>query len=250
MRRTIVLTDSYGKALDTEGLRPIAQPEIGEIETIVPGQEFEYEAEVQVRPEMTLSSIEGLSVEIPSGEATEADIDAQIDEFRDRFATTRAGHRSSGGRERLRAASPSSASSTVRSTRATRSTSTSTRWARASCPRSSRTRSSAVSQAQSVEAEFVIPETLGQRRVRRQDRQLRHRGPRDPRQGASRGGRGIRHERRLREPSRRCARPSAKRLDQAQGLCPCSRSRGWRSPRARRASRRRGPGSDGREYGS
>ncbi len=84
----LALTDSYGKALDTEGLRPIAQPEIGEIEPIVPGQEFEYEAEVQVRPEMTLSSIEGLSVEIPSGEATEADIDARIDEFRDRFATT------------------------------------------------------------------------------------------------------------------------------------------------------------------
>jgi trigger factor len=84
----LILTDSYGEALDSEGLRPIAQPEIGEIPTVVPGQEFQYEAEVQVRPQMTLSSIEGLKVEIPSGTATEQDIDDRVEEYRDRFATT------------------------------------------------------------------------------------------------------------------------------------------------------------------
>ena len=99
-------------------------------------------------------------MEIPSGEATEADIDAQIDEFRDRFATLEpVTDRRCAETDFVLISFVGR--STARSTRATRSTSTSTRWARASCPRSSRTRSSAVEPGQNVEAEFVIPESSG-----------------------------------------------------------------------------------------
>jgi len=82
-----VLAESYSKALDAEGLRPVQQPEIDDIEVLEPGKPFEYVAEVIVRPELTLSSIEGLEVDLPSARATDAEVDAQIEHFRDRFAT-------------------------------------------------------------------------------------------------------------------------------------------------------------------
>lgn len=82
-----LLNDSYGKALDAEGIRPIANPEIGEIELMEPGKEFEFVAEVETRPELTLSSIKGLSVTLPSPTASDEEIDAQIDHTRERFAT-------------------------------------------------------------------------------------------------------------------------------------------------------------------
>jgi trigger factor len=82
-----VLSSSYSKALDAEGLRPIAQPQIDELDTMVPGEDFSYEAEVEIRPEMKLTSIDGLSIEIPSAEVTEEEIAAQVDQYRDRFAT-------------------------------------------------------------------------------------------------------------------------------------------------------------------
>ena len=82
-----VLTESYTKALDAEGIRPIQQPEMDELDLMQPGKAFEYVAEVAVRPELTLSSIEGLSIEVPSAEASDEEVDVQIDYMRDRFAT-------------------------------------------------------------------------------------------------------------------------------------------------------------------
>jgi len=82
-----VLTASYTEALDAEEIRAIAQPDIGEVDAMAPGEDFEYVAEVEIRPEMTLSSIEDLSIEIPSAEVTDEDIEEQVDQYRDRFAT-------------------------------------------------------------------------------------------------------------------------------------------------------------------
>lgn len=82
-----LLNTSYGDALDAEGLRPLAQPEIGELDLMEAGKEFSFVAEVEVRPELTLSSVEGLSVNVPPATATDREIDAQIDYTRDRFAT-------------------------------------------------------------------------------------------------------------------------------------------------------------------
>ncbi len=82
-----LLNTSYGNALDAEGLRPLAQPEIGEIDLMEPGKEFTFTAEVEVRPELTISSSEGLSVNVPPATATDREIDAQIEHTRDRFAT-------------------------------------------------------------------------------------------------------------------------------------------------------------------
>jgi len=82
-----VLTDSYSRALDEQGLRPIEQPEIDDLETMEAGKPFEYSAEIQVRPELTISSLEGLQIELPPGEASGREVDAQIDHLRERYAT-------------------------------------------------------------------------------------------------------------------------------------------------------------------
>ncbi|MDO8986893.1 MAG: trigger factor family protein, partial [Coriobacteriia bacterium] len=82
-----LLNESYGAALDAEGLRPLGQPEIGELDLMEAGKDFDFVAEVEVRPELTLSSTDGLSVNVSPAVATDHEIDAQIDATRDRFAT-------------------------------------------------------------------------------------------------------------------------------------------------------------------
>ncbi|MDA3936567.1 MAG: trigger factor [Actinomycetota bacterium] len=77
----------YGDALDQAEVRPIASPEIGELDELVPGQEFTFEAEIEVRPEYKLSSLKDLSIEVPPSATTDAEVDAQIEYTRDRFAT-------------------------------------------------------------------------------------------------------------------------------------------------------------------
>lgn len=82
-----LLGSSYTKALDAERLRPLAPPEVDEFEAIAAGEAFEYVAEVDIRPELTLASVEGLAIEVPPAVATDREIDAQIEHMRERFAT-------------------------------------------------------------------------------------------------------------------------------------------------------------------
>lgn len=82
-----LLNDTYMKAISAEGLRPMDQPEIGELDMIEAGKDYEYVAEIEVRPELTLSSVEGLKVEVAPAEASDREVDAQIEHTRERFAT-------------------------------------------------------------------------------------------------------------------------------------------------------------------
>ncbi len=78
---------TYPRALDLEALRPIESPEMEELPIVEPGAEYAYEAEVAVRPELTLTSTGDLSITAPAKEATQAEIDAQIEQARARYAT-------------------------------------------------------------------------------------------------------------------------------------------------------------------
>ena len=82
-----IVERSYPKALDAEDLRPVGQPDIGELDLPVEGQDYTYAAEVELRPELELSSDEPVSVEMPPREATEAEVDAQLESMRERFGT-------------------------------------------------------------------------------------------------------------------------------------------------------------------
>ena len=75
----------YGEAVEQTGVLPVAQPQV-EVTRFEDGKELAFTAEVDVRPEMTLPPYGELSVTVDPVEVTEADIDAQIEDVRARFA--------------------------------------------------------------------------------------------------------------------------------------------------------------------
>jgi trigger factor len=82
-----LVESGYPLALDTLRLHPMGAPDTGDLDQIEEGADYTYTAEVEVRPNLTVTSIEGLKVEVPPTSTTDAEIDAQIDYIRDRFAT-------------------------------------------------------------------------------------------------------------------------------------------------------------------
>ena len=79
------LPEYYTEAVVAENIDVIAPPEID----ITAGEEqgdVEFDAVVEVRPEVTVEGYDGLRVEIPSPEVADETVDAQVDQLRDRFA--------------------------------------------------------------------------------------------------------------------------------------------------------------------
>jgi trigger factor len=79
------LPDYYAEAVVSESIDVIAAPEID----ITAGEDdgdVEFDAVVEVRPEVTLEGYDALTVEIPSPAVPDDAVDAQIDMLRDRFA--------------------------------------------------------------------------------------------------------------------------------------------------------------------
>lgn len=82
-----VVSDSYGLALSQEGIRTIGQPDVGELDLIEEGKDFTYTAEIELRPELTLSKNDDFTVTVPTRKASDREVDAQIEHTRERFAT-------------------------------------------------------------------------------------------------------------------------------------------------------------------
>ena len=82
-----IVEDTYPLAVDAESLRPIDSPEIDEVDSVVEGDDFTFAAKVELRPELTLSHVDGISITVPPKQASEAQIDEQIEIARDRFAS-------------------------------------------------------------------------------------------------------------------------------------------------------------------
>lgn len=82
-----LVEDSYPLALDAESLRPIDRPDVGTLDELTPGAEYTFSAEIDIRPELTLSSTKDLSVTVPPSKSSDREIEAQLDYLRDRFAT-------------------------------------------------------------------------------------------------------------------------------------------------------------------
>jgi trigger factor len=81
-----VLPQKYMEALEANSLQPIAQPEI-EVTKFEDNQTLEFTAEVDIRPEITLPSYDGLEAEVEDIELTDAEVDEQVEALRERFAT-------------------------------------------------------------------------------------------------------------------------------------------------------------------
>jgi trigger factor len=78
------LPDFYREALKSEELEAIAPPDI-EVVEFEAGSPLVFEATVDVRPEIQIPELGKINVDAPSAEVTDADLDEQIERFRDRF---------------------------------------------------------------------------------------------------------------------------------------------------------------------
>jgi trigger factor len=76
----------YVQALQDNGIEPLAQPDI-DITKFEDNESLEFTAEVDVRPEITLPELEGLEVTVDDVEVTDEDVDTQVKNLRERFAT-------------------------------------------------------------------------------------------------------------------------------------------------------------------
>jgi trigger factor len=79
------LPEYYAEAVESEDIDVIAPPEI-DITAGEDAGDVEFDAVVEVRPEVTVEGYDGLRVEIPSPEITDELVDAQLDQLRERFA--------------------------------------------------------------------------------------------------------------------------------------------------------------------
>ena len=79
----------YGEAVSEANLNVLGQPEI-EVTRIDDGDALAFTAEVDVRPDITLPELDGITVSVDDVEITEADIDEQVEALRERFAATTA----------------------------------------------------------------------------------------------------------------------------------------------------------------
>jgi trigger factor len=80
----------YGEAAREHELQPLGQPDITDItsfDEVVDGSSFSFTAEVDIRPEIELPDLDGIAVSVDDVEVTDADVEEQLAELRDRFGT-------------------------------------------------------------------------------------------------------------------------------------------------------------------
>ncbi|PKM22868.1 MAG: trigger factor [Gammaproteobacteria bacterium HGW-Gammaproteobacteria-14] len=81
-----VMRDCFVKAIEEQKLEPAGMPRF-EATKNEPGKDLEFVAIFDVFPEITLASFDGISVEKPVAEVTEADLDTMIDNLRKQRAS-------------------------------------------------------------------------------------------------------------------------------------------------------------------
>lgn len=81
-----VMRDSYLQAIREHNLNPAGNPRI-EPMTSEPGKDLEFVAVFEVYPEVALPGFAGISVERPSGEVVDADVDFMLETLRRQRAT-------------------------------------------------------------------------------------------------------------------------------------------------------------------
>ncbi|MCT7660487.1 trigger factor [Mycobacterium deserti] len=76
----------YSEAVTSSDVRPIGQPEI-EITKKEYGEDLQFTAEVDIRPDIDLPDLEGLTITVDPIEVTDEDVDAELQSLRARFGT-------------------------------------------------------------------------------------------------------------------------------------------------------------------
>jgi trigger factor len=76
----------YSEAVTTADVRPLGQPEI-EITKKVYGEDLEFTAEVDVRPEIELPDLDALKITVDPIEVSDEEVDTELQNLRARFGT-------------------------------------------------------------------------------------------------------------------------------------------------------------------
>lgn len=76
----------YTEAVTTADVRPLGQPDI-EITKKVYGEDLEFTAEVDIRPEIELPDLEALKITVDPIEVTDEEVDTELQNLRARFGT-------------------------------------------------------------------------------------------------------------------------------------------------------------------
>ncbi|MFC4123257.1 trigger factor [Nonomuraea zeae] len=76
----------YGQAVDEVDVFPVSQPDI-EVTKIDDGEQIEFTAEVDIRPNFEVPDYQGAEVTVDSAEVSDEDVNTQLDGLRQRFAT-------------------------------------------------------------------------------------------------------------------------------------------------------------------
>ncbi len=80
----IVLPDAYDKAVEENGIHPVAQPEIDIKGEIVKGDDITFTAKVTVKPEFELGTYKGIQADKVTHRTLKKDVDAEIEKLRER----------------------------------------------------------------------------------------------------------------------------------------------------------------------
>lgn len=78
---------NYPLAIDASGLYPMGQPAVNADELVEAGAPYEFTVEFDRVPDYELTSYEPVEIELPSEEVTDAEVDEQIDMFREQLST-------------------------------------------------------------------------------------------------------------------------------------------------------------------
>jgi trigger factor len=95
-----VIQSSYKDALTQQNLRPAGDPKI-EPQQLQPGQDFKYTALIEVYPELTLPSMDGIAVHKPVSEISAADVEGMLNVLRRQRATWQDVSRPAGDGDRV-----------------------------------------------------------------------------------------------------------------------------------------------------
>jgi trigger factor len=81
----MLVSDTFQDAVEQAGLLPLVEPEI-DAGAPVSGEPFSYTARIEVRPEIELPDLAGLAAIRPAVDVKDEDVDAQIEQLRERAA--------------------------------------------------------------------------------------------------------------------------------------------------------------------
>ena len=82
-----IFPEVYDEAVKAEGLEVVDRPEVN-VDEIGEGKDLKFTCEVFVRPDVTLGDYKGLTVEVEKQAVTDADVDARIEQDRQKAART------------------------------------------------------------------------------------------------------------------------------------------------------------------